>query len=201
MDALDQKENRLELCPGVEYLPEPRFEGGCLEGYRWKDDPYYRNNRKEFQQLQDRYGADLENGCRPALTVRTAGKLVGAGLYAAGRIPADTFIGEYTGIVRPIGDESGESLPDGGFSTDYAWGYPARMADSPRFEIDALRAGNHLRFVNHSFQPNCTVDHFPWRNRWVVFFRSLMEIAEGEQLLVDYGEEYWSAPGRELVLL
>ncbi len=151
--------------------------------------------------LRDRYGACLDQDSRPELKIQRIDRSVGWGLYTSCPIKAGAFIGEYTGVVRPIRNRSGHVLEYGGFSTDYAWGYPAGLSEDFQYEMDALKEGNELRFANHSFEPNCAVDHFPWENRWVIFFRSLRDMGEGDQILIDYGEDYWAAPGREMVLL
>jgi hypothetical protein len=191
---------------GVEYLPRPRFGYEFSDSFDLRLTGYYRANRRSFERLERRYGPEIERAALgPVYIAEAAG--MGLGLFAAEALPKGTLIGEYTGIVRaavefrltdePEPDDSDEPRR---FPTDYAWGYPECLP-GPELEIDAAEAGNELRFVNHSFRPNLAVEHTAVGNRWAVFFIASRRIRPGEQLLADYGEEYWSGGHRVLVLV
>lgn len=208
---------------GIEYLPRPRFEYEFPGSFDPRLTGYYRANHRSFERLARKYGPELERAGRaPVYIAEAAG--MGLGLFAAGELPKGTMIGEYSGIVRaavefrlPDGPEAGDDAdpgetPERGgetgidepedarqFPTDYAWGYPECLPGL-EFEIDAAEAGNELRFVNHSFRPNLTVEHTVLDSRWAVFFIASRRIRPGEQLLADYGEEYWSGGHRVLVI-
>ena len=94
-------------------------------------------------------------------------------------------------------DAPPEEKVDGHFLSDYSWNYPDELPDGTEFEICALQEGNELRFVNHSTQANLAVDHTLVDGLFVTFFRVVRPVVRGEQLTVDYGEEYWSGGFRE----
>jgi SET domain-containing protein len=127
------------------------------------------------------------------------GEQVGWGLFAAARIPRGGWIGEYTGVIRRAIHATRENMQDGRFLSDYAFAYPRPLPDGTRLEVDALRAGNMLRFVNHARRPNATVNYTLFDNRWVTFFQARREIARGQELTIDYGRDYWSGGLRTLV--
>lgn len=68
---------------------------------------------------------------------------VGYGLFAGIDIPAETFLGEYTGII------SQSVLAEG--KTNYACQYPS--CDGGTY-INAAQCGNIIRFINHSNAAN-----------------------------------------------
>jgi len=53
--------------------------------------------------------------------------------------------------------------------------------------IDGTTRSNTARYINHSCKPNCEVDIIRGR----VFVYAKRNIAVGEELCYDYGEEYW----------
>lgn len=177
------------LAPGLPWPPEPA------------QDSYYRDNQEDFDQLYRLYGSLIEDNYMAPLALRRVEILGQWGVFAAEDMPAEAFLGEYAGLLGPASETGGFLLPGGGYSTDYAWEYPYTDHQGIPWEVDALHAGNELRFVNHSFQPNITIDHLALPQRWVLFFRTLRPVQRGEQLLADYGDEYWANSGREMILL
>lgn len=128
----------------------------------------------DFTEPPDRYDVPL-----PDLTV---GALSG--------LPSDRIDSD-SGLVLPA------SVPGSG--SDYAWNYPECFPDV-ELELDGGSAGNEMRFVNHSFHPNLAVEHAVVDGRWAVFYIADRDIAESEQLFVNYGDEYWDGRYRSLVL-
>ncbi len=187
---------------GIEYIQSPRLDYPPLLGFDPTSTGYYRENREEFQELSQRYGAQLREGRTAPLYVRPAGDM-GLGVFAAEDLPKGCLIGEYTGIVRQSVEHEAR-VPDGTwerderYPTDYAWGYPDCFPDIV-LEVDAAEAGNELRFVNHSFRPNLEVEHTVVDMRWAVLFVAARDIVRDEQLFVDYGDEYWTGGFRTLV--
>ncbi|MCH9612795.1 MAG: hypothetical protein S4CHLAM102_12920 [Chlamydiia bacterium] len=105
------------------------------------------------------------------------------GLFAMKRIPAYTYIGEYTGVVR-------QRTRFRDKKNDYVFGYSIGPNDTP-FIIDAQSSGNYTRFINHSSTPNLT-------SRWMIIggvchiiLFSNQAIEKQEQLTYDYGPYYW----------
>lgn len=109
---------------------------------------------------------------------------IGYGVFAREDIPIQAFVGEYTGDLRQIkrfhADLNG-----------YCMHYPTRFFSYNYFVIDAEKAGNEMRFVNHSDDPNlkpmCVIDQ---GLQHIVLFAS-KPIAKGEQLTFNYGKDYW----------
>ena len=54
--------------------------------------------------------------------------------------------------------------------------------------IDAGPMGNHTRFINHSCKPNCNGIFFTANEVTLVTIR---DIKQDEELLLNYGEEYF----------
>jgi hypothetical protein len=177
-----------ELDPALEILPDCR------------ETPYWADNKPEFMELTGRYGDLLRKGHTAPTEISLLGPRIGYGLFSAADLPAGTLVGEYAGIIRRARPLPVVALPFGRHATDYAWDYPETGGGLPPLEINAFRAGNALRFVNHGFEPNCATDHTEIDGRWVIFFRTLADIPAGRQLTVDYGEEYWTCRQRTLVL-
>ncbi len=94
------------------------------------------------------------------------------GVFAAQLIPANVRIIEYTG--ERIGYREAERRRGRPYLYLF-WVAPERL-------IDGAVGGSGAEFINHSCEPNVVVDIVDGR----VFFVSLSEIADGEELLLDY---------------
>ncbi len=185
---------------GVSYLPKAELSEDPSFQRDLKSSPYYLENEEEFQLLQKDYGPLLENAYMADVSIRFISSQVGYGLFAESDLEGGALIGEYSGVIQPGEDITAEITPGSGYETDYTWDYPDSWYEDLLLEINALKKGNELRFVNHSFEPNLVVEHTLLRNRWVIFFIARGFIKSGTQLTVDYGEEYWSGGFRELIL-
>ena len=115
--------------------------------------------------------------------VRYIDHAIGYGVFANQDLPALTYVGEYTGIVKRRSLKRIDS-------NDYVFGYMAGSKNTP-FVIDAAKKGNFTRFINHSHAPNMS-------SRWVVLngvTRIIVftnrPVSEGSQLTYDYGKYYW----------
>lgn len=170
---------------------------GTLE---WEKSPYFQANREAFEKLNRRYGSHLEALDLAPVEVRYLGPEVGYGLFAAADLKRLAWVGEYAGIVDLAQDEEDLTQEDGHFHSDYAWNFPDELPNGGFLEINALKEGNALRFVNHSFSPNLSPDHTLFKGRWITFFRTRRPVKAGEQLTIDYGEEYWATEHRTLVI-
>jgi hypothetical protein len=123
--------------------------------------------------------AFLARSVIPAVELRPSGLPVGFGLFASQALDAGQLIGEYTGLVCLLDD-----VEERGAYAYEAWpGSPVA--------IDACTAGNHTRFVNHAPTPNLDVLQCVVAGTWHVFYAARRAIAEGEELFVDYGDDYW----------
>jgi hypothetical protein len=128
----------------------------------------------------------------PRVVIVRINELVGNGLVAGQYITPGTIIGEYGGTivkVTPIAtNESIDNTYFAPYSTD-------EVPSSEMFVINAKKAGNPTRFINHSDDNSNAV--------WVpVFdgekFRLIVvatkTIAEGKQILLKYRLSYWLNP-------
>ena len=99
---------------------------------------------------------------------------IGDGLFATRKFRKGEFVIEYTG--ERISSSHADTL-----SSRYLF-----EVDS-KWTIDANEGPNTGRFVNHSCEPNCEAEIEDGR----VLFYALRTIEEGEELTIDYGEEYF----------
>lgn len=106
--------------------------------------------------------------------------LHGTGVFAACDIPEETVIFEYIGtrISQEEADEQPSADPDNPFHTFF-------FSLSSGEIIDGGQNGNDARWINHSCEPNCEAQEDEDGER--VYIVALRDIAEGEELLYDYG--------------
>lgn len=186
---------------GLEYLKFPRLVYQDLLKTDWTKTPYYLENKAEFEDLTRRYGPAISQGWMAPVWLRMVNETVGLGLFAGKDFQENDFLGEYTGDLQLSVDADPEEKWNGHYLSDFSWNYPDELPDGRELEITALKAGNELRFVNHSFSANVAVDHTVVDGYFRTFFRICKPVRAGEQLLVDYGEAYWSDGFRDLILL
>ena len=110
------------------------------------------------------------------------------GTFAAADIRTGTYIGEYAGRVFAC-DGSSESL----YVAKYENSFEAEETDLVR--IDGLKVGNEMRYINDSRNTGRPVN-VQFILAWIGGSLHLMvvavnDIAKGEEILIDYGEEYW----------
>lgn len=110
--------------------------------------------------------------------------LVGHGVFADRVIRANDVIGEYTGVLR-------RNVPGDEHNRYLAGTQPYGRFDD--FVIDGQHEGNITRFINHSFKAaNVRSEHVFHELRWHRVLRAERDIQRGEQLLWDYGVNYWA---------
>ncbi len=108
---------------------------------------------------------------------RVARSNTGLGLFATQTIPRRALIVEYTGRRIP---------------TVKAQEIESRRANKYMFEIDTRwtidgsSRRNIARYVNHSCEPNAEAEWVRGR----MMYRALGTIPAGDQITIDYGEEY-----------
>lgn len=106
--------------------------------------------------------------------VRVKRSSAGLGLFADEPIKKGTQVIEYTGewISHEEGDRRGGKYL---FTLNDDW------------IIDGKDRDNIARYVNHACTPNCEAVNYDDEK---VIYEALRSIAAGEELTVDYGEEY-----------
>jgi SET domain-containing protein len=99
---------------------------------------------------------------------------LGEGLFAAEDIEKGDFIIEYTGekIRTKVADTLKTRYL---FELDEKW------------TIDGQMLSNTARYINHSCEPNCEADTHDGH----ILISATRDIAAGEELGMDYGEEYF----------
>ena len=111
---------------------------------------------------------------RARFAVRKASPGAGFGLFSTSPIPEGEFVLEYKG--RHVTTETADTLKTRYlFEIDSTW------------TIDGSSRANQARYINHSCEPNCEATIKDGR----VLIYSLRDIERGEELTIDYGEEYF----------
>lgn len=172
---------------GIKYLSHLHFANydflkEIIRNCPWilKSSYWGEENRKFGTHFQH----EINSGTTADLTICWIDDFLEYGVFANQELPAGSYIGEYTGVVRRLN----RFHPD---HNAYCFHYPTRFWSWKYFMIDALFEGNEMRFINHSnnpnLQPQCIVDrgvlHF-------VFFAA-QHIDKGSQLTFNYGPDYW----------
>ncbi|MGZ3634095.1 MAG: SET domain-containing protein-lysine N-methyltransferase [Parachlamydiaceae bacterium] len=136
------------------------------------------------RQLFSRFRKEIEQGFVADVSIRWINEELGYGLYANKNLPAEAYIGEFTGLVRRLYRRS----PD---HNEYCFHYPTKWWSWKYTVIDALLGGNETRFINHSDKPNlqplCVCD----QNLLHIIFITDQPIKAGMQLTYHYGNDFW----------
>lgn len=202
-EILRSREDRKRFfaSQGLKYLSRTEIQCSRVWEYDWSSSPYYKNNEEEFIRLTAQYGPLIRQEVLAPLYMKFISPSIGWGVFAQAPLNAGDFVGEYTGYITEALEAPPDKTEGGHYLSDFSWNYPDELPDGEEFEITAMNAGNEMRFVNHSFEPNCVVDHTLVEGVFITFFRVIRPIAPDEQLLVDYGEEYWTGGFRQLEVL
>lgn len=111
---------------------------------------------------------------------------VGLGLFSRQGFKRGDFVGEYTGVVVPRYKAAATNI--------YIYAYhPAgsSLKDYGALELDAKFVGGHIRFANDSKRPNVDGMFMSFDGLWRIIFVANRSIQPDEQLMIDYGTEYW----------
>lgn len=178
---------KFESFFGIKYLSHLHFNDDAPRHQVVKNCPWILQKSRwgeEHRQLGEKYHQEIEEGFVDDVVIKWIDDEIGYGLFANRNIPANAFVGEYTGVLRRLS----RWRPD---SNAYCFQYPSRFLTWKYYIIDAFREGNEMRFVNHSedpnLQPSCLVDEGLCH---LVFFTN-QAVSEGEELTFNYGSDYW----------
>jgi hypothetical protein len=128
----------------------------------------------------------------PRVVIVKVNELVGYGLVAGQDIEPGTIIGEYSGAIVKVSPIAINEHMDNTYFAPYCTN---EVPGSEMFVIDAKKAGNPTRFINHSDDNSNAV--------WVPVFdgekfrlivAATKSIPEGKQILLKYRLSYWSNP-------
>jgi len=181
--------NRLQFEElfGVHYLPTLAFVSNDLLEKVVNNCPWLFKHTvigQEHRSLGSSLRRQLYEGQTANVAIKWIDETMGYGLFAMQAIPKEQFIGHYTGVVRKLRRFSPEI-------NGYCMHLPTRFWSYDYFVIDAEKAGNELRFSNHSDEPNmrpfCVID----RDLVHICLFACQDIEAGEELTFDYGKDYW----------
>jgi SET domain-containing protein len=139
-----------------------------------------------YDDLEKKYGSQIAQGYVAPLSVRFINDIIGYGIFAESDIDQDQMIGEYTGVVQESRD-----IKD----SKYTWSYLSSNDEAGKqfnLSVDAAHFGNEMRFINHDYDPNAAMKYIPQGGFWHVVYIASKPIKKGEQLLINYGQGYWS---------
>lgn len=146
--------------------------------------PFCKETVTEASKLGRELQIELTIGYTIDTIIRWIDNTMGYGLFTESALEANTFIGEYTGLIRKINRLASDT-------NAYCFHYPNRWWSFNYYVIDALHEGNALRFINHSEIPNikpvCVID----RGLVHIAMMTNRKIEKGEQLTFNYGKDYW----------
>jgi hypothetical protein len=117
----------------------------------------------------------------------------GFGLYTHNAIPAGTVIGEYTGMLLPVNEDSPDAISH--YQCDIEIGPAPNTKNGPQAKawIDATYKGSIFRFMNHCCIPNakimqgrCGIHHR------IVYVYTLETIGKIMEIDIDYGAAWWA---------
>ena len=143
----------------------------------------------------------------------------GYGAYSAIRIPSGAWVGEYIGEVLEVEqvksrywntiETTTNTMKDReewihsrihrnqGFSGDYLFD----VGDDLYIDGEDTDVSNWCRFINHAEDDECNLETRCSRQIWNgnemvpprLWFVARRDIAQGEELLFDYGDRYWNS--------
>lgn len=125
----------------------------------------------------------------PKVVIVRVNELVGNGLVAGQYITRGTIIGEYSGAILKVAPMTTNERVDNTYFAPYSI---EEVPGSEMFVVDAKRAGNPTRFINHSDDNSNAV--------WVPLFDgekfrlivvATKAIPGGKQILLKYRLSYW----------
>lgn len=164
------------------YFPDYLFFQRVLNDCPWMI-------RKSFLGEENReqgklYQKELAQGTVKNVVIKWIDETLGYGLFAMHDLPANTYVGEFTGLVRRLS----RRYPD---QNEYCFHYPTRFWSWNYTVVDALMYGNETRFINHSDDPNLQPLCLCERNLLHIVFITKVPIQAGAQLTYDYGKDFW----------
>lgn len=126
----------------------------------------------------------ISNPPEVPLSVAWINSHIGYGVFALEDLPAWTYIGEYTGILRR---RTAIWLDE----NDYCFRYPLPFYHIKYFTIDSGKQGNITRFINHSDKANTEAIGVLHNDIFHIIIRTIKPIFKGEEICYHYGPLYW----------
>lgn len=164
------------------FFPDYLFLQQIMKDCPWILRKSFLGEENRLQGLQ--YKKELSKGAIADVAIQWIDATLGYGLFALQDMPANTYIGEFTGLVRRLSRRN----PD---HNEYCFHYPTRFWSWNYTVVDALAHGNETRFINHSDTPNLQPICLYERNMLHIVFITKELIQAGNQLTYDYGKDFW----------
>ncbi len=139
------------------------------------------------------YAQELRGLLPLDLTIAWIDPILGYGVFCNKEIPANTYIGEYTGILR-------KRQFFNRWKNLYCFDYNIGEGRRTSYVIDAQDFGNHTRFINHAFDANLEPVSIYEGGLVHVILYAKKRIPAGQQLCYDYGDDYWQKRKEPLTL-
>jgi SET domain-containing protein len=143
----------------------------------------YRGKWNLENHLAQRYKKYLGKKLPHELEIQWVNAHIGNGVFAKEPIKKGGFICEYIGLIT---DEK-ELHPDNRYVFNLTVG-----DDETGFVLDARYSGNVARTINHADDPNAEAVTIFVEGLPRVVYLARRNIKKGEEICVDYGQEYWS---------
>lgn len=186
-------EKDFESVFGVRFLPTLELQAAELKKHDITTDREYAVNPLLNQKLEKKFGHFIDQGYAIPMHIRWINKTVQYGVFTEIDLQPGDMVSEYTGIL--CRDEADEE-------NGYIWDYPTviyqtipgkKRRKKIKYCVDALRAGNFARFINHTQRKyqNVGIQIVPRNNMWHVIYVAQKVIKKGQQLLTYYGTQYW----------
>lgn len=187
--------NRLELLSRAQFkhffhvkycdhlfFPDYLFLQKVLKDCPWIIRKSFLGEENRLQGLQ--YQNELSQGTIEKVAIQWIDAELGYGLFALQDLPENTYIGEFTGLVRRLSRRNPNQ-------NVYCFHYPTRFWSWNYTVVDALMYGNETRFINHSDTPNLHPFCVWERNFLHIIFLTKEPIQAGTQLTYNYGKDFW----------
>ena len=133
--------------------------------------------------LPRKYRKELKDNYEALTCIQHLSEEIGYGAFAEQDIAQNEVVAEYTGIIRYLPGATVANVDSG-----YMWNY---TPNTLVWFVDAKKAGNVTRFINHSYYPNIKIECVRYHNKAHTMYIARRKISKGEQLLANYGYYYW----------
>jgi len=133
--------------------------------------------------LIKRYAKYLGKKSPVDLEIRWVNATIGNGVFSKESIKKGAFVCEYVGLITREKDID----PDNRYIFNLTVG-----DDETGFVLDARYSGNVARTINHADFPNLEAITIFIEGQPRVIYAACRDIQKGEELFVDYGEDYWN---------
>ncbi|KAJ3116716.1 hypothetical protein HDU96_008955 [Phlyctochytrium bullatum] len=182
----------LEEYFAVKYIPRTEVDpviARFVEAHKITNDELYTSDPETAerwrQNLEWYLAAPVKDDER--FYIKWVSKEKGYGLYTAYDITKGSVVSICSGVLT------------NNTASDYVWSYPSEIYDDNGEQIDvgidARFKGNWARFVNHDENPNSEVIYVMYNNLWHVVYIASEFIPRGQEVLISYGPQYWTARG------